>query len=275
MTEMDFSSHYRSLSNEDLLRFASDAASLTPEARHALQTEFDRRHFTRSASTPLLLQAQTPARTRSTSKVFIALTVIVGFIVLTGLEIKLKRPKPRPDNNLSSGTINGSTKTATPSDEYNPASAEVLLPYELSKNPYKWKGHSGVLDTRRAPYITPNGSVAPMLPLGSIKFDKMLDEHTALYDVMTLGDTLMPDGQIAVILTNSDPPDLQKLWRVLVMGSIPCTNAFGGDAAVTAVKFEEYYRPSPQSVPEDSAAPSSSTDTMAPVEEPQTETKPQ
>ncbi|MGO8719638.1 MAG: hypothetical protein ACLQMO_10505 [Acidobacteriaceae bacterium] len=104
--------------------------------------------------------------------------------------------------------------------------------------------------------LMPNGLYRkfPQLGPSSIRFDKMLDEHTAVYDVMTIDqaalaaadpDYMVPDGQIAVILPDSTPPSLAKPWKVLVEGPVTGTNAFGADLTVTTVKFEGYYEPPP------------------------------
>jgi ribosomal protein L40E len=142
---------------------------------------------------------------------------------------------------------------ATPDDGFNPDSTESFTPYLLSKNPYRWKGHSGILDTQYTTEIWPNGNIMLLPGYGGtgIHFAKMLDEHTATYDVMTVvvagsgGSSYIPDGQIAVIVPNNTPPDPQKPWKVLVEGPATGTNAFGADLTVTTVKFEGYYEPPP------------------------------
>jgi hypothetical protein len=185
---------------------------------------------------------------RAFAKVVLIACGVIAAIIFIGIAAgKSPSHDGNPLKSASNDATNAANSSATYSDGYNPESAEVLLPYELSKNPYKWKGRSGILDTQRATYVMPNGTAAPMgIGLGSIKFDKMLDEHTALYDVMTVDNTLMPDGQIAVLLPDSDPPNLRKLWKVLVVGSLDGTNAFGSGVTVTEIKFEEYYTPPPK-----------------------------
>ena len=199
---------------------------------------------------------------------------VVAAIIFIGLVTEHSPSREaNSTNNPSADTAAGADTPATYPDGYDPASNEVFLPYELSKNPYKWKGQSGILDTLNTAYVMPNGSAAQMgLALGSIKFDKMLDEHTAIYDVMTIQDTLTPDGQIAVILPDSDPPDLRRPWRVLVIGSLDGTNAFGGNVTVAAVKFEQYYTPLPKPAetepaptPISSQEPSAATQSIEPT----------
>jgi hypothetical protein len=182
-------------------------------------------------------------------------TIVVVGIIVTANSSSRESHSPNTTSSDATNTNNEASPSATYSDGYNPESAEILLPYELSKNPYKWKGQSGILDTLNTSFVMPNGSVMQMgTGIGSIKFDKMLDEHTALYDVMTLDDGItVPDGQLAVILPDSNPPNLRQAWRVLVEGSLDGTNAFGGALTVAAVKFEEYYTPSPKPIPSESA----------------------
>jgi hypothetical protein len=163
--------------------------------------------------------------------------------------------QPTPDNSTAEPAQPASDNSATePTDGFNPDSTEIFLPYLLSKNPYEWAEHSGILDTRNPLMLMPNGIYRkfPQLGPSSIRFDKMLDEHTAVYDVMTIDqaalaaadpDYMVPDGQIAVILPDSTPPSLAKPWKVLVEGPVTGTNAFGADLTVTTVKFEGYYDP--------------------------------
>ena len=132
----------------------------------------------------------------------------------------------------------------------NPASTaqphdEPLIPIDLvtlSKNPFKYKGRSGVLDTSKLPILTPDGTLmgyTTLAPYGSLKLDKMLDEHTAIYNIVNA--SLEPDGQIAVKLPNSDAPDSGRLWKISVEGQLEGTNAYGASITVSSVRFEGYY----------------------------------
>ena len=107
-------------------------------------------------------------------------------------------------------------------------SDEVISPYEISRNPYKFKGHSGIL----------NG--------GSLKFEKMIEENTATYAVLAEEESVIPEGEIAVILADSDPPDSGRPWRVFVEGPMDAVNGLGNKITVTAVRFEGYYLPTPK-----------------------------
>lgn len=127
-------------------------------------------------------------------------------------------------------------------------SDEVMTPYALSKNPYKWKGHSGILDTVNVPLLMGEGGVVVTTiryPGGGLKFEKMIDEHTATYSVLVGEGSVIPDGEIAVILTDSDPPESSRPWRVFVEGPMEAKNGFGAAIQVVTVRFEGYYVPLP------------------------------
>ena len=110
---------------------------------------------------------------------------------------------------------------------YSP-SEQRLDPIEISKNPYKFQGQSGVLlDT---PYL-------------GMTFVNMLDEHTAAYKV-NVG-ALFSTDEIAVNLEDSNPPDPARPWRVYVEGPTDVTNGFGASEKIGTVRFEGYYDPPP------------------------------
>jgi hypothetical protein len=108
------------------------------------------------------------------------------------------------------------------------ASDEVISPDEICSNPYKLKGHSGILDG------------------GRLKFEKMIEEHTATYAVWAGEESIIPEGEIAVVLPDSDPPDSGRPWRVFVEGPMGAVNGLGNKITVTAVRFEGYYVPPPK-----------------------------
>ncbi len=56
-----------------------------------------------------------------------------------------------------------------------------------------------------------------------LRFERMIDEHTAIYQIMTVQYELTPDGEIAVLLPDSNPPDPKRLWRVLLEGVLEGT----------------------------------------------------
>ena len=123
---------------------------------------------------------------------------------------------------------------------YHP-SDEVLSPYAISKNPYSFKGRSGVLDTLHVPLVTPFGQSSVAIGYPGLQFEKMIDEQTATYSVLVGTEAVMPNGEIAVILPNNEPPDSSRLWRVYVIGTIEGVNGLGQTMNVPAVRFEGYY----------------------------------
>jgi hypothetical protein len=126
------------------------------------------------------------------------------------------------------------------------ASDEILWPYEIIKNPYKFMGHSGILDIRM-PFVGYRGEVVanPWNLVGGLKFEKMIDEHVAIYSVNAYDQegertVTMQEGELAVILTDNEPPDISHPWRVFVEGQMEGVNGFGSKIKVTTVRFEGY-----------------------------------
>jgi|SRR5208283_3663785 len=146
----------------------------------------------------------------------------------------------------------GSSEVADP---YDPNSNDVLDPNDLVKNPYKWKGRSGVLDTVQLPIMAGNGARMGFAPYpgGCMKFNKMLDEHTAVYEVMAYEDgVVQSQGELAVILKDSDPPKSARPWRIFVEGPMGAVNSLDQAMTLTSVRFEGYFvPPSSQPKPEE------------------------
>lgn len=158
----------------------------------------------------------------------------------------LETPSASPSSTASDASSSGSIQVADP---YDPNSTNVLDPNDLVKNPYKLKGRSGILDTVQTPIIAENGARMGFVPYpgGCMKFSKMLDEHTAVYEVMALEDgTIQSEGELAVILKDSNEPASAQPWRVFVDGPMDAVNGLGQTIAVTAVRFEGYYIPPPK-----------------------------
>ena len=176
-----------------------------------------------------------------------AALLALAVVVALGLAYRVDRSQTAP----SSGDP-VTSKTAPNDDTASPllssykVSNEVLDPWELSRNPFKWKGTSGILDTARISMAMPSGQRAHIpYPGGGLHFSKMLDEHTASYDVIVGGYSAHEDGELIVLLPNSDPPNPLRPWRVYVEGPYEGTNAFGGAVRDTAVRYEGYYEPAP------------------------------
>ncbi len=125
-----------------------------------------------------------------------------------------------------------------------PESNQVLEPYDLSKNPYKWQGQTGILDTVLVSIPMPNGQVTHVpYPGGGLRFEKMIDANTATFSVLVGGSGIFPEGEIAVLLPDSEPPNPMRPWRVSVEGPMEGSTALGAQVKVTAVRFRGYYSP--------------------------------
>jgi TonB family protein len=176
--------------------------------------------------------------------------IVLGVLVALGLAYRVDRSQAAASGGDST------TRTAIPGDDdAQPLASgyvlsnEVLDPWELRRNPFKWKGHSGILDTARISMAMPDGQRAHIpYPGGGLHFDKMLDEHTASFDVIVGGYDAHEDGELIVLLEDSDPPNPLRPWRVYVEGPYEGVNALGGAVRDTAVRFEGYYEPPPEPV---------------------------
>lgn len=174
-----------------------------------------------------------------------AALVALGLVVALGLAYRVDRSQTaaRGGDPVTSAAV-PSDGTASPLSSNYKVSNEVLDPWELSRNPFKWKGTSGILDTARISMPMPNGQRAHIpYPGGGLHFSKMLDEHTASYDVIVGGYDAHEDGELIILLSDSDPPNPLRPWRVYVEGPYEGVNAFGGAVRDTAVRFEGYYEP--------------------------------
>lgn len=150
-----------------------------------------------------------------------------------------------------------SAPLAKPSDggQYQP-SDQVFTPFELSRNTYKYKGQSGILDTRTVYWGNDEylgGQKWGTPPTGGLRLERMIDEHTAIYEILTLqrGVGPAPEGEIAVFLPDSNPPDPLRFWRVLVEGVLKGTNSMGATVQVPAVRFEGYAEEPAQKLDDD------------------------
>lgn len=118
-----------------------------------------------------------------------AALMALGVAVALGLAYHVDRSQTlaRIGGPVASTTV-PNDDTASPLSSNYKVSNEVLDPWELSRNRFKWKGTSGILDTARISMGMPNGQRAYIpYPGGGLHFSKMLDEHTASYDVIVGG----------------------------------------------------------------------------------------
>jgi hypothetical protein len=115
--------------------------------------------------------------------------------------------------------LSGGMGGYTPSDQ-------VLNAAEISKNPYRFKGMSGVMNANR------------------LRFSNMAGDQTAIYDnVLSYS-----SDQLAVHVDNNEPPSTGRWWRIYVDGTMNGTNGFGAPITIGEVRFEGYADPSPQPV---------------------------
>jgi TonB family protein len=168
-------------------------------------------------------------------------TALVGIALATGLF--------RDGSSSSLPTLVNSFSNDAPDKGYR-ASDDIIDPYELSKNPYQLKGHSGILDTLHVTLLGGNGQLMHTpYPGGGLRFGKMIDKHTATYQVLVGRESVYPDGEIAVILPDSNPPDSKRPWRVFVEGPLEAVNGLGNPLKISAVRFEGYYVAPPKPTP--------------------------
>ena len=163
-------------------------------------------------------------------KVFLA----IGFVIALAIGVILFS---------NHGGLASDALSLLPDDGYRPSN-EVLYPYDISKNPYKFKGHSGILDMRGVPLVLPDGRlVAREAGVGyGLRFEKMINERTATYAVRIGGyDGAEEDNEIAVALPDNDPPEPNRPWRIYVEGAEDFQNGLGATIQVAKIKFEGYY----------------------------------
>jgi hypothetical protein len=171
-------------------------------------------------------------------------TVLVGWGLLTlskGISPTQKATAATAQDPISP-KADGEEPRVEEGPKYYP-STEVIHPYELSRNPYRWKGRSGILDTANLLFDNKLSQCMTMpYPGGGLQFERMLSEHTAIYSVLTIerygvGST----GELEVILDDNTPPEAKRPWNVLVLGSDEGINGFGGPVQLAVVRFEGYH----------------------------------
>ena len=89
--------------------------------------------------------------------------------------------------------------------------------------------------------IGPGGRAYPLnYPGGCLHFEKMIDEHIAIYEVLLRGNNDEPNREIAVFLADSNPPNPATPWRIVVRGPLEVTTVMGATLTITAVRFRGY-----------------------------------
>lgn len=130
----------------------------------------------------------------------------------------------------------------------------TIAAYQLVKNPFLLKNKKVLLDPMLILDMD-NGRIVKIKPnsgLVGIRFDKMIDENVAVYDVLGLSAetfTYLRDydyvGQLLVVL--SEPPNadtieplLYQPWVVEPLGQMEVSNALGNTMFIPTVKFLNY-----------------------------------
>ena len=147
-----------------------------------------------------------------------------------------------------------STQPASPSPMASPQKKEATVPrihaYDLVKNPFAFRGREVQLDIGSWPWIL-NGAVYRWNPMVSsvmtgIRFERMISENEALYDVMALDindadSGLRPIGQLIVLIPSpSQEPRPGSLWLVRPLGVATGSNYFGAVIQTPKVQFLRY-----------------------------------
>jgi hypothetical protein len=161
------------------------------------------------------------------------------------------------DTATKQGATEEGEATSATLQESEPPSADVVLhAYDVLKNPYGYKNRLVVLDVMERPVLF-NGSlfqyaggvdprVATSLGMAGVRFDRMLTEDTAVYDVMALDANNNSDpeliGQLAVLLPSGRGQlELGPDWEVEPLGTVEGTNGFGARMQVPEVRFWRYH----------------------------------
>jgi len=146
-----------------------------------------------------------------------------------------------------------------------PRAEDVTIhPFELLKNPFLQKNHLVRLDVHSYPILLDGNllqyneySGVPNIvsrELVGVRFEKMLDEKTALYEVlgynrvglMSNGGTeegMARLGELAVLVASGTGQlNSEELWSVEPLGTLEGTNAFGAAISIPFVRFDGYWR---------------------------------
>ena len=195
---------------------------------------------------------QSQVKRPTTPGISIGIAIIVLAAILGVAFVSYFKPAARA--NASNQQPQAAQTSA--SEEMEPPSAGVTMrAYELIKKPYRYKKRLVMLDVTSRPVLY-NGAVIQYAPgddsrmgkslgLLGLRFNRMISEDTALYDVMALDSTNHMDaemvGQIVVIVPQGkEELDLGRYWGVEPLGIAEGTNAFGATLTVSRVRFWRY-----------------------------------
>jgi hypothetical protein len=187
-----------------------------------------------------------------------AISLLVVILIVKGSTSPDKNdaqnaPLPPQTGSWPANDVTASPPIA-PDPQSPPPSGLTLHPYELLKNPYQADGKLITLRLNSMPVLF-NGNVIqysdPVDPafgvrmgLMALRLDRMVNESTALYDIMGIeagsstGQTL---GQIAVELPDGQTVlKLDQAWMVEPVKPLQGTNYMGAPIQIPSVHFWRY-----------------------------------
>jgi hypothetical protein len=147
-------------------------------------------------------------------------------------------------------TTHSASSSPVASTQKKESAVPLIHPYDLVQNPFAFRGREVHLDIGSWPYVL-NGQVYRWGPMAGaamtgIRFQRMLTENEALYDVMALdlndaSSGLRAVGQLIVLVPNPSPqPHPGGLWLVRPLGVETGTNYFGAVIQTPKVQFVKY-----------------------------------
>lgn len=190
------------------------------------------------APPPIAVKAESETGSNP-NQVIVAVAVIAAIVILLAIFA----------NNSGSTTNADAAKSPSRPVKIDPPTVDVTVSaYAIVKNPFQYKNKIVALDPTRKPVLY-NGELiqysSSSSPFSALRFNRMIDEKTGLYDIMaldatgSLGDELA--GQLVVFLpAGTAELQMDRLWDIEPLGSFDGTNAFGGSITVPAVKFWRY-----------------------------------
>lgn len=205
------------------------------------------------------IQKRPPSNTRRIIAWLCLLTAAAVAITLL-----IKTPASPDKDNLNIGETSPITNSpnsdgldslpATQMPQAPPLSGLTLRPYDLLKDPYQAQGKLIVLDLNTLPvlyegaviqYSDPiNPTLGARLGLMALRFERMADQTTALYNIMGVEAGQSSNemlGQIAIKLPEGEAElKLDRAWMVEPMQPLKGTNYMGAEIQIPYVRFWHY-----------------------------------
>ena len=123
----------------------------------------------------------------------------------------------------------------------------TIAPYELVQNPFLFKNKKVKLDPFSIPMSLYSGGEIhqlfdPSLGISGLQFNKMVDEHVAVYDIRFISnDSLLVVFPEAPIFRSPDGPlSYRSLWYVQPIGQMEVLTSSNETFLLPAVKFLGY-----------------------------------